>query len=654
MMPKNVSSDFTPFPLPKYDPSMGYGPVRLQNVPDIERSKQRRERSAAVGLMEEEDGAESTTELSPVTDNAVAQEGSSSSAHSGYQVLEKNFPIVDRIVCTRETDDLIEQFKSRPDVVARSATILDFASSLTIRSDEDLVRMLYEVSRLFTPDGNGLNFIKNVVIKYGRGYAVNNELTTAYIQLVDALETLFAEEQPDRLANPELFSSVLNFLSLIKVFEPNKWYTANPNTPSNRADYRHPRGVNRTISFQRVGEELFDQMVCLLLNDHETGGKQFLEWCTLSQLIDLLGGFAAVGKDGLPDGEVKHTLMQTIDAKLRASEYTIRTRAELEEVERLFLTLALCDIHETGLLHFLLADRERFPESKLSLAEPLSDHEERRGPDFFSAVAKVKDETVKNRTVELFVLNFRRCVAEGDQQRIAALVESGTELFLTLRDKKRAAAIMADLQFDYYSIAFYDQYDGLARRLRHEQEEWTNKRLDLNRFLVRTQEKLASFPPTKYVDFYEGRRIRPIQTFLTNLKRINEIDNVFLLHSSSLEKEVDSLLSVVRRLHSGKDALLITSSCLRNIVVKSKHARREKERAVAQRALEIVRYEMEAGTVVFVPPTEEVLLHDAGVYCDEDLLLWTFAAYFAREMPLVKVHALISKKHPAIRPQRTC
>lgn len=35
MMPKNVSKTFTPFPLPKYDADLGYGPVRLRDIPDI-------------------------------------------------------------------------------------------------------------------------------------------------------------------------------------------------------------------------------------------------------------------------------------------------------------------------------------------------------------------------------------------------------------------------------------------------------------------------------------------------------------------------------------------------------------------------------------------------------------------------------------------
>lgn len=134
---------------------------------------------------------------------------------------------------------------------------------------------------------------------------------------------------------------------------------------------------------------------------------------------------------------------------------------------------------------------------------------------------------------------------------------------------------------------------------------------------------------------------------------LHALDHIYLLHSSAVASgSVSRLLSAVRRVPSGKDALLVTTRCVRALGVQTRHAVQSVQAAAARRALDIIAYEAARGRVVLVPLSEELTVHDAGSYCDEDLMLWTMAAWLAREVPLVKVHTVMSSHSIARFPYR--
>lgn len=717
MYPKSVSADFTPFPLPKYSEDMGFGPVRLQNIPDVEVAKERcrkaaatsssstmstRFSGAATALMDELNTSDSVVntarllcgaeeveaqpgQVTPVDEEdlwslaaqeSTAAQGSTASPLRGYAVRE-HYPIVDVIECHRTVDDLLQQFFDRPEREARAATVLDLASSLQKRSDVELERVLYELTSLFTPNGNGLNFLASKVVKCGRPYSVSNELMKAFVYFVDALTEVFVEAQPERLTkSPSLFAQVLHFLALIKVFEPNKWFSMNPNAPQNRADYSHPSGVNLRTAHWRTGEVLFDALVEAILDaridrsgeGEHLQGSMFLHW-TPENLIDVLAGFAAVNPNNKPPSGVVRVLLGEIWHNWSLKSYLLGSEAELRQLERLYLILQMMDISRDEIVVALLGDAVPEPPSgpkavpqlrpspsgrpALSLDETKCPA---RGPDFFSAVSRDRRPAVRKAALKHLDSSLSSAASRGAGGLVErqALVEAGTELLQSLRDKEMAVMFAIRHEFDYVALQGIPPMIEVGSRLRATpirllpplREETS---LPNTAFILQS---LTQSPPP-YVMKYNGRRVHPIRTFFSALQFLHSMDNVFLLHSSGVKSHTSALVSAVQRQRSGSDALVVSMSCLRSLYVMAMYGRSEKERASAMQALEIVGGELETGRAVLVPISEELYLHDADTYCDEDIMLWTLAAFFARDLPLVKVNTIMAASSEARNPYNT-
>lgn len=696
-MPKRVSPEFSPFPLPKYDKDLGFGPVRMRDVPDIDTAERRMRAHAetypaavATAVFEGDEtglfsalsamGDEAEVATGPSTTEAVRAPSPEEEMRvtdeeddvgGGYRVDER-FPVLDRLHCERSVDDLLTQFMERPAVVARTATILDLASTMQARSDTEVERVLYELGSLFAPDGNGLQFLVVSIVKFGRPYHVSSSLTTAYIRFVNAATEAFVRADPQRLAHsPSLFIQLLHFLALIKVLDPNRWYSANPNAGQNRADYSHPRGVNRHTAHLGTGEELVDFMVELVRDGANGESSPFLDTCTPSQQLDILGGFAGVMKDGKPEGEVTRPIVRSLFARWASEEYELRTEDAADQLERLYLQLALIDSLNDTVLHALLGDtvvqqhslrlRTQVP---LRLSPSLSSRP--RGPDFFAAVSHDRRQSVKAAAVGLLDDSLRAANEKQDEALVQALMESGMELLLTLKDKDAAVGFACRHRFDSRVLRAIPSMTTVADRLEKQQQQQQQKedRRSGARYAVVSPSKRSSVQDVQatrsaqledsvaedaahrsasYLAEHLGKSVHPIRTLLTNLDYVNSVDNVYVVHSSAVETSADQLISAVRRLHSGKDSLVVTTSCLRAIAVQSYYAPEESKRRVARKALDVLSFELEKGRVVLVPLSEELAVHDAGCFCDEDLMLWTLAALFAREMPLVKVHTLMSR-----------
>ncbi|KEG13484.1 hypothetical protein DQ04_00981140 [Trypanosoma grayi] len=673
MQPKSLGDNFTPFPLPKFDDDLGYGPVRLRNIPDIERAKERQQQRGAAlmeasledmgdlqrqqNAEEEEEAAEGWTRSSSAamlhatqTREAAAPVKEEEDALGGYSV-SRDYPLIDCLQCDRTLESLLSQFAERPQVEARSAALADMASTIPRRSDEELVRMLDQISIPFTPNGRGLNFLVTKVCKFGRPYFVTNSLVSAYVNLMNAATVALVQEQPWRLPrSPALTVQLLHFMALIKVFEPNKWFTYSDHAPSNRADYSHPRGVNRTTAFWGTGEELFDFMVELVRCDEGGANAPLLDLCSDAQLVDLLNGFAAVMPDGRAIGDVFNSIMtvflQRVRRRQEQSNGVPWAPQDIATVERMYLSSVLSDAGNAELLRLLLHDTS-CP----------------RGADFFAAVSRTRDAMVHARALVLLQEAIDVATERGDTATLLPLLESGSELLLSLADKDAAYAFAVRNQFDHQTLRSFQHCAVVADRLLAEQP-CTAPRIpsslkDLQAQLrarndaksISAAASSASVP--EYLSRPSMRRSsRPVMTLLSQLEYLNGIDSVYLLHSSLMATGTDQLVSAVRRLPSGKDSLIVTTCCLRELSVKSTTSARAKERAACAQALEIIAYELEKGRAVLLPLSEEIRLHDAGVYCDEDLMLWTVAAFFARELPLVRVLTLLHGNNAARSPHR--
>ncbi|KAG5475594.1 hypothetical protein LSCM4_04176 [Leishmania orientalis] len=726
MYPREVSSDFTPFPLPKRDASMGFGPVRLRNVPDIEEARARMAMpvpgairgnprtqlkgendgdaaEAASALWTELSGEPTATcgDLATPPMPAASPEAPEAPSHladapmedlGGYHV-HRHFPLLDVLECDRSVTDLLAQFWSRPQREARAATVLDLAATLRCRSNDELTRVLYELSSLFEWNGDGLQFIAAKVVKYGRSYTVSSELTKAFVQLVDAMTVTLVEEQPHRLAeSPTLLAQVLHFLALVKILEPNKWYTLNPNAPQNRADYAHPRGVNRTSAYVTTGRVLLDFIEDMVTAGHDGTGENDAhgqqggpghphqlqqgayrvteEWSE-NDILDVLAGFSGIMPDGKAPSAVVHALLDALWMRWSTVGFRLSAPEQASQLERLYMMLQVMDMQRDAVLDALLGGQlrahdaarststspvlfcERDDTPPLTLAPSLT---QARGPDFFSAVSRDKRAVVREAALGLLTSSLAKARDGGDAALHQALVESGTELLQSLASKPAALSFAQREQFDVTALRAVPHMANVAERLAEQRAEAPFFPLTASAGgLPDTAAVFAhlSSHPAPYMVLFRGRRVHPVRTLVSNLDHLAAVENVFLLHSSGVSTCVDALVAVARRLRSGKDALVVTSSCLRALQVIVQYGAAEKRRAMADRALVIASYELEAGRAILLPVTEELYLHDAGTYCDEDLMLWTLAAYLARDVPLVKVHTIMSSRCGARSPQHT-
>ncbi|KAF8298830.1 hypothetical protein TcYC6_0074090 [Trypanosoma cruzi] len=664
MQPKSLGENFTPFPLPKYDEDFGYGPVRLRNIPDIEKAKEREQRRGPTLMESSLETSENETNMQLRVEGSALPSSSDVSSDplckkktvgdgdslGGYAV-SRHYPQIDRLECNRSLKSLLLQFVQRPQVEARCAALADMASTISTRSDAELIRMFEEVSSPFAYDGRGINFLVTTVKKFGRPYAVTNSLVTAYVNLMNAATATLVQEQPWRLSRcPALTIQLVHFMALIKVFEPNKWFTSSNHAPSNRADYKHPRGTNQKTAFWRTGEELFDFMVELVRCDEHGVVPPLLDLCTDEQLVDLLNGFLAIMPNGTPLGSVFNSIMGCFLRRARSHLKRSLTSQEFGTIERMYLTSVMADASNDELLKILLSDSS-CP----------------RGPNFFAALSR-RQETLLHEKALVFLQKAIDTANENhDAPTLLALMESGSEMLLSMVNKDLAYDFAVKNQFDYQILRSFQHFGVVADRLRMEQSG-TSARIPLLMRDVQAQllasntaqaclmdetaSQSSAFLPEYVLPCPARRPSRPLMTMLSQLDYLNSMSSVFLLHSSLMATSTDQLVSAVRRLQSGKDSLIVSMSCLRELSVKFVTSPKQKEREACERALEIIAYEVEKGRIVLLPFSEEIRLHDAGTYCDEDLILWSVAVFFARELPLVKVRTLMHSDCTARTPYR--
>lgn len=697
LRPKEVIPGFVPFPLPRYDSSMGFGPTTLRkSVPDILQAKEEMKAhkaslKAGVRVAEQEGAAAGEPSLAMIELGSTEAEKELTGVSEDqlhmvsappYEVVgDDALKVMDRLICRRSMTDLLEQFYQRPHREARAATVLDLASSLSQRTNEELTLMFYELTSPFSADGNGLQFLVNKVVKFGRPYYVTDELMKAYLTLLSSATDFFMEEAPHQLeCSPRLCIQLLHFMALLRIFEPNVWFSPDPhNAPSNRGDYQHPRGLNRFTAFRRDGEVLYDAIVSLILGDGEEVNP-FLKRCSSEELVDLLKGIGAVSPSHGPspraNGEVIEALWRELFPRV-IQEVSSETKDEAKYdstfhrlLENIYLTMTVLGFHtkSSHILQVLLnnstleapwsanffcaASQEPKDETRRAIVENFL---EKRLNALQASLASLRNSSMKEGDAE----GTGDCTSQEKELReeLEAVLQGSQELLMSLQDKSFAVSFAQRYQYDYFSLKMLPSFHTVAERFAIEAEE-REKGLDMidysantassDSITVRLEQETWAKRPDTYLTRYKGVRVHPIRTFLSDLYYIKSLSSVFILHSSSIHHSVDGLVAALRRVRGGKCALICTYSCLDVLMQKSswrhgdygKPKTEEKVKKSAARAQRILSQEIGKGKVVLLPFTEALRLHDPGVVCDEDLLLWSLVAFLGREIPLVKVHTL--------------
>lgn len=637
MRAKTVRHDFTPYPLPLYDSTMGFGPTTLSGSADVLKAKKR-----LLALEQEERSEQSEMTAAAGDAQPSFSEGYRYAFTSPY-VVAGDLKVMDRLECQRSVDELAAQLHDRPHREAQTATVLDYASTIPQRSNEEIQKMLYELSSLFSVDSNGLQFLVAKVVKYGRPYFVTSELMKAFTVLLDAA-TQFYTASPHRLSESiDVCIQLLHLLALMRVLEPNTWFSPNPLSPSNRADYAHPRGVNFNTAFRQHGVQLFQMLENLVASN-----PPLLRECSLLQLIELLNGFAAVSTaDAMPSSAVLDVIW--VHAAPQLSDSQIRG----EWLEKLYFTLSLV----------------RSDQKKKAVREVLYQKAGYTcGADFFSAASQESDGDLRAAIAqERLSASLKACAASRDEKELLGIVEGSRELLMSLTDKAVAVHTAQAFEYDSRMLSSLPHFETVAARL---QAEASDREDCLRSFLAVDPSvglttmivggKLTRRRGSSYLTTFNGKRVHPIRTLLSDLYYTYQLSGVYVLHSSCVTHSLDAMLAALRKARGGSEAVVCTSSFLHALALKAQYARggrsialQKKQMEVASRALSVLSYEIQMGRVIVVPFVEELAIHDAGAVCDEDLLMWTICAFFAREMPLVKVHTLQHAFSTARQPHHT-
>jgi hypothetical protein len=134
--------------------------------------------------------------------------------------------------------------------------------------------------------------------------------------------------------------------------------------------------------------------------------------------------------------------------------------------------------------------------------------------------------------------------------------------------------------------------------------------------------------------------------------RIASCDEAVVLHASALLHTLDSLYTVLDRLHSGRLAFVVPVAALEALAHHAAAHHRHSFRRNARKALKLLQYELQAGRVILATVEDQLAVRNDGGYADADTLPWDVARYLLKEAPLVKPRLLINRNdHASHAPQ---
>lgn len=607
LRPRVLDSNHTPFPLPRYDEAFGFGPTRMQNIPDVARAKaSAREHAKRVESTLEEmndnsdvvyDALQHVPETSHVAHNPLP-------APAYYQ--QPGFPVIDRLVCNRSVDDLLTQFLEHPIQEGKSAALADLTSTLQSRSPEELATALSILGGTIEADGKGFNFLAKRVEGRMTNFWAPGPLLGAFTAFVTEMESmLLSHDEAGSLLSrcpPYVLVELLHFLAKAKILEPDLWYTRHDTQKSNMATSLGSRGHNKHHYLKGYGLSLLDGIKDLLGGDTSL---TFVNRCSSKELVEILAGLSGIDPSGFVEGKAANEILQSILYKIPEEEAEVGLEATAETAGYLALVTEMAHISNDTVYSLV----DRYPPTGQSL------------------MALAKRRPVSQDLLEKRIREFHSNLATPQRLDASEVWHGVCEVLQAFPDKKRSAALISELGLDFLVLQSIPHFQPVCELLKQQQ----------------TNELHSS---TK-------RSAQPLFTYCAGLPRIRGLAAACVLHSSTIGYDLTPLVQVCQRLRGGRVGLLVSTHTLLTIARLATSSARPVVRERFSRSLQLLAYEIRRKRACLVTLSDEIgHVGDAGSYADEDVITWNLMASLNKDAPMTLPKALVSKRHTASAPYR--
>lgn len=617
LQPKPLPVDYTPFPLPKYDTAMGFGPTRLQSIPDIAKAKKAMVDEAGQWFEQASDSISSSQRPADPTVDEQENVMSCLSTTSGTPYVQQpGYPLLDRLVCMRSLEDLLHQYSSNTCATRRAAAICDIAHSLDRWSIAELKIMFATLSESFDPDGFGIKFVARRVHGYQLPFEVSSPLHHAFRLLMELLDEHFEGTALQQIhQDPTLLVSMIEFYARTKVFQTDLWHSVSHERKSNMTTGLQSKSHNKHYFNKAYFRSVFSEVEDLLSGDVDNQIGQastLVSRLSMSDIAELFCALTSIDEKGAVAGAVTDALIAEFLAQLQ-EQRTVADELQLAKLDQLVGKLAFAASMAGVTNHFLdaAADACSTPSELLLM--------------YFAHRAK---KLPCDRVVELVKKNADVTVSlleKGDVDAAAALVSGARELLMTVDNVETARSLSSNFAVGANSLACVRHVAAVAPMwLNHVSQQMTAP--------IAKQTRL--------------------KTYLTQLDRINRMTAAYIFHSSYIEKDMMPFISALRLVRSGKSCMIVTTQSTLLLEHTATNAADRQHRQRAERALKIIAHEAKNGIVHIVPFEEELMLRDSGLYFDEDVIAWSLIARLVHDAPATKPFFLVSENSTAARPHK--
>jgi hypothetical protein len=602
LKPRVLDLTHTPFPLPRYDEAFGFGPTRMQHIPDVARAKATMRdhvRLAEATFAETEESAAAVNALQRVP---VPPSDVYGAAYVPEYEQQPGYPVVERLVCNRSVADLLTQFLEHPTAEGKSAAISDLTSTLDARSPEELANILSTLGGTIEADGKGFNFLARRIQGRMTIFWAPGALLGAFTSFVSEVETLLLSNDGFGLRSrcpPFVLVELLHFLAKAKILEPDLWYTRHETQRSSMATSLSARGHNKHHYNKGYGLALLDGIKDLLSNSDATAS--YVDQCSSEELVEILAGLSGIDPTGCVEGPVVNELLHGILYKLPDEETRLGHAKVAEIVGRLALVTEMAHISNTE-VHTLV---DRYPPTGQSL------------------MALAKRRPAEPDLLERRLRDFHASAPTSD---FLEAWHGICELLQAFPDKQRAAALIDELGLDSLVLQNIPHFQSVSDMLQ------SSKKAALSHSTMSSQ---------------------PLFTYCAGLPRIRGLAAACVLHSSIIGVDLTPLIHVCQRLRGGRVGLLVTTHTLLNIARLATASSRPSVRGRFARSLQLLAYEIRRKRVCLVTLADEIKhVGDSGSYADEDVMTWNLMASLNKDAPMTLPKMLVLKGHTASAPFR--
>jgi hypothetical protein len=686
MMPAHLPESYVPFPLPRYDTDLGFGPTRLENIPDVERAALRMAKTAIgerqlppFGAVAEADSSSAT--LTSISDEKTSaldatpkkdtpptptkMEGSRAGV-PGYVPDEYGAPLVERLKCVIPLRDLLHRLRTRTADHEFAATLVDISSQVPSYTAEEMVEAISAVHNVFdVTRGMKAFHRKHLRVQFsGRPFDTPNfEMLNAVFGFVEAVEgRLCVASYSDMfLTHHAVVIEMLHFMSVIKIFRPVEWYSVRESGDCRLGDYSHPVGnIGKYTAHKNFGWEFFD---VLSVTAAENRGD-FLNRASVEELVEILAGFIAVLSAEFVPGDVSSAIMGRIAHVVRQQDQAnMEIQKNADDVDGCQKEANLVEEtvrNETQRRRDALVSRVFFlsqmlymtnvPRNLLELFQTI------RFPtaDFFSAHHGNIDVALVERFCTALSLARNeegpgsKGASEDGGSSVAALLEAGQQLVMRIKDLSLATSTAARLQLDRELLCLIP----IAARYVDAQDEIETKCLSQISPLVGSPVVTEATSAASQLDG-EQKKANGVKsnkkkswdpkTVLASTAVLETMDSILVFHSSIVKTVfvTAQLVRAIRACRSGATALIVTASSLQALHCRSLLTSSAAERRALDNALLTLTNEIYHRRVVFLPFSEELQFREVGTFFDEDSIVWSVGVRLAAKFAKPKCRALM-------------